>query len=186
MMSFACGRHGPINGFTCHQCTKDKAAIEARIRKTLEVCIGHHVLITYSTIYTSAGSEERAFDTPILARIKATDDDNLIRWMDDCLDPLWDVEVLDHHGQLGEDDRLWSIYGLGWKDESYETTTCNEWTWATPVRFTPPAYIEERGGVIYAGQADGTEREATEEERSAYYAWLMASQNLALTGKVWG
>lgn len=32
LMSFACERHGPINGFTCHQCTKEKAAIAACIR----------------------------------------------------------------------------------------------------------------------------------------------------------
>lgn len=106
--------------------------VEESVQRTFERHLGREILIKFATVYDASGSREKCFETPVRARIVATQVFDIIRWMDnDHIDPRWSVEILDAFGQLEPDDIIYDVYGFGWSSfKGFETKPCSEWSFA--------------------------------------------------------
>jgi hypothetical protein len=90
--------------------------VEDGVRRLYESYIGRKVLVHSAKVYRVDDSDYEDFDPPLVAKVGGHHcGDDLTHWNDkEHLDPYWPVTILEHGGQLGPDDRVYEVDGLGW------------------------------------------------------------------------
>lgn len=95
--------------------------LERRVLAEYEQHLGRVIAVSSVCGYIGTDSVDIHLDTPALVRVVKTDPQSVVRWMDDWLDPQWDVELVEPHPALKGVDSLW-VYATSYHpDESPES-----------------------------------------------------------------
>ena len=92
--------------------------VEDGVRRLYESYIDREILVHSAYVYSAGDPNYQRFDSPLRARVLSQGEqqtEDLVYWPDTRhLDPYWPVVILEHGGQLGSDDRVYEVDGLGW------------------------------------------------------------------------
>ena len=78
----------------------EPAALEALALAEHAAAVGRYFKVTWITGYRGDDQIDQYLDEPLLVRVTKTNEDSILHWNDEWLDPYWDVEII---GALPED-----------------------------------------------------------------------------------
>ena len=90
-----------------------KEEVEAKARAEYEAHLGKEVEVKAITCYANFSTFDIALDPPAKVRVEKTRTEDVLRWMDEHLDPVWDVTLLQPHPQLENMESFW-IYATSY------------------------------------------------------------------------
>lgn len=127
-------------------------AAEARATAEYDALVGKDVRVTAISGYRDDDNcHDLTLDPPALVRINQTSDDDIKRWIDEWLDPVYNVTVVEPHPQIAADMRSCWIHG----------TSYNRKTGKTQPGDIVAEQKDEHGAAIDAALANQTEAQWT-------------------------
>lgn len=97
-----------------------KEELEAKARADYASHLGKEVYVkAISGWLGHAKTLDIVLDPPALVKVGETDDGDVARWMDDWLDPVFDVTLVQPHPQLKDMEAFW-IYGTSYHADGTE------------------------------------------------------------------
>lgn len=91
-------------------------AIEQAALKDYERHLWRVVVVKAILGHRDNESVDISLERPALVRVLPTDRESVIRWMDEWLDPVWDVELVESHPELAGLESPWvyaTSYSIG-------------------------------------------------------------------------
>jgi len=88
----------------------DRHGAEDAARTDYQRALGTVIEVTWVYGYTNDDSVEIQCDPPAKVRVLETPDEDLRHWVDEWLDPFWNIELSEPHPAIGANVRgLWTF-----------------------------------------------------------------------------